>query len=99
MRKALKILGFTLLAIVLLLGAAAAYIAVSGLPHYAPGTVQLTVDVTPERAQAEWYFTSTVLEPSADASLGAMFEVRTGENRLRVAAGAAPPRPGAPPAP
>jgi len=48
-RKALKILGFTLLAVVLLLGGAAAYVAVSGLPHYAPGTVQLTVDVTPER--------------------------------------------------
>lgn len=49
MRKALKILGLLVLAIVLVLGAAAAYIAVSDIPSYAPGNVQLTVDVTPER--------------------------------------------------
>lgn len=49
MRKALKILGFTLLALALLVGAAAGYIALSGIPHYTPGKVQLTVDVTPER--------------------------------------------------
>jgi mono/diheme cytochrome c family protein len=49
MRRALKILGFTLLAILLLVGATAAYIAASALPSYPPGQVQLTVDVTPER--------------------------------------------------
>ena len=49
MRKALKILGFTLLAVVLLVAAAAAYIGASGIPRYAPGQVQFTVDVTPER--------------------------------------------------
>ena len=49
MRKAFKILGFTLLAILLLVGATAAYIAASALPSYPPGQVQLTVDVTPER--------------------------------------------------
>jgi len=48
-RRALKILGFTLLAIALLVAAAAGYIALSGIPHYTPGKVQLTVDVTPER--------------------------------------------------
>lgn len=49
MRKALKILGLALLAIVLLLGGAAAYIAASGIPRYTPKKVELTVDVTPER--------------------------------------------------
>jgi mono/diheme cytochrome c family protein len=48
-RKVLKILAFALLAVVLILGAAAAYIALSGIPRYTPGKVQLTVDVTPER--------------------------------------------------
>jgi alkaline phosphatase D len=57
------------------------------------------VDVTPERTQAEWYFASSVLEPSADESLGAVFEVRAGENRLRVAAAASLSRGGAPRAP
>jgi mono/diheme cytochrome c family protein len=49
MRKALKVLGLALLVVVLILGAAAAYIALSGIPRYTPGKVQLTVDVTPER--------------------------------------------------
>lgn len=49
MRKALKVLGLALLAVVLLAGAAAAYIAATGIPHYAPGRVELKVDVTPER--------------------------------------------------
>ena len=57
------------------------------------------VDVTPERTQAEWYFASSVLEPSAEESLGAVFEVRTGENHLRVAAAASPSPGGAPRAP
>ena len=47
MRKALKILGFALLGVLLVLGAAAAYIAASAIPSYPPGQVQLTVDVTP----------------------------------------------------
>jgi len=57
------------------------------------------VDVTAERAQAEWYFASSVLEPSAAESLGAVFEVRDGENHLRVAAAASASPGGAPPAP
>lgn len=49
MRKALKILGLILLVIVVLVGGAAAYIALSGIPRYTPGKVELTVEVTPER--------------------------------------------------
>lgn len=57
------------------------------------------VDVTPERTQAEWYFASSVLEPSAEESLGAVVEVRDGENHLRVAAAASPSPAGPPRAP
>ena len=49
MKKALKVLGLALLAVVLLAGGAAAYIAATGIPSYAPGQVTLEVEVTPER--------------------------------------------------
>src|SRR6185503_20795136 len=49
MRKALKVLGLILLVIVVFVGGAAAYIALSGIPRYTPGKVELTVEVTPER--------------------------------------------------
>ncbi len=49
MKKALKLLGIALLGIVLFAGGAAAYIAATGIPRYAPGQVKLEVDVTPER--------------------------------------------------
>ena len=49
------------------------------------------VDVTRERARAEWYFASSVRKPSADEQLGAVFEVRAGENRLRATDDTLPP--------
>src|SRR5262245_45893101 len=49
MKKALKLLGLALLVVILVAGGAAAYIAVTDIPRYAPGNVQLEVEVTPER--------------------------------------------------
>jgi mono/diheme cytochrome c family protein len=49
MKKALKFLGLALLVVVLAAGGGAAYIAATGIPRYPPGSVQLTVEVTPER--------------------------------------------------
>jgi len=49
MRRALKVLAFTVSGIVLLVAGAAGYIATAEIPSYAPGNVQLTVDVSPER--------------------------------------------------
>lgn len=40
------------------------------------------MDVTHERARAEWYFVSSVREPEAHERLGGAVEVRPGENHL-----------------
>jgi alkaline phosphatase D len=40
------------------------------------------VDVTPERARAEWYFLRTVRERSLDVELGAAYQVGAGEAHL-----------------
>jgi mono/diheme cytochrome c family protein len=49
MRKALKVLGLGVLVAVLAAGAFAAYVAVTGIPRYEPGHLQIKVEVTPER--------------------------------------------------
>jgi alkaline phosphatase D len=56
------------------------------------------LDVTPERARAEWYFVRTVSEQVATEDLAAVFETLAGENRLRRAPEASLPR-ALPPAP
>jgi alkaline phosphatase D len=56
------------------------------------------IDVTLERARAEWYFVRSVTEQDATEELGAVFETADGENRLRSAPEASVPR-AAPPAP
>lgn len=45
----------------------------------------ILVDVTAERVQAEWYYVSSVSEPSADEALGASFRVLSGQNCLLAA--------------
>ena len=52
MGKLLKWLGLTLGAIVLLLGAFAAYVVVAPLPSYEPRPPALQVEATPERVRA-----------------------------------------------
>jgi mono/diheme cytochrome c family protein len=49
MRKLLRILGYTLVVIVVGLGAFLAYVAATGIPKYPPGKVDRKVEVTPER--------------------------------------------------
>ncbi|MFO7179869.1 MAG: alkaline phosphatase D family protein [Pseudomonadota bacterium] len=55
------------------------------------------LDVTHERAQAEWYHLSTVLEPSDEETLAAVFRVEPRANRLAPGADASLPDPEAPP--
>ena len=50
------------------------------------------LDVTRERVQAEWYYVSSVLEPTAEEALGATFQVRAGQNCLVPAEGMAEAR-------
>jgi alkaline phosphatase D len=42
----------------------------------------VVVDVTPQRARAEWYFLGTVRERSLDVELGAAYQVGAGEAHL-----------------
>ncbi|MGH9365731.1 MAG: c-type cytochrome [Thermoanaerobaculia bacterium] len=51
MKKALKFLGLGVLVLVVAAGAFAAYVAITGIPKYAPGHVQMNVEVTPERVE------------------------------------------------
>jgi mono/diheme cytochrome c family protein len=51
MRKVLKALGALLALVLLLVGALALYVARAGIPHYAPGHVQVKVERTPERVE------------------------------------------------
>jgi cytochrome c2 len=49
MRKLLRILGYALALIVVGIGAFLAWVAVTGIPKYAPGHIERRVEVTPER--------------------------------------------------
>lgn len=49
MKKALKVLGLGALVIVLAVGGFALYIGMAGIPRYAPGRLQVKVEVTPEK--------------------------------------------------
>lgn len=51
MRKLLKVLGIVLLVVVGAAGVFAAYVAITGIPKYKPGGLQLRVEVTPERVE------------------------------------------------
>jgi alkaline phosphatase D len=57
----------------------------------------LLVDLSLERVQAEWYLATSVLTPRPEETLGAVYQTRSGENRLVSADAAEPPRAGAPP--
>jgi alkaline phosphatase D len=58
----------------------------------------LLMDVTAERAQAEWYHVRTITERTADEELGRVLFASSGETRLRVGT-ASTAGAGAPPAP
>lgn len=51
MRKLLKVLGIVLLVVVGAAGVFAAYVAITGIPKYEPGRLQVRVEVTPERVE------------------------------------------------
>ncbi len=51
MRKILKVLGIALLVVVGAAGVFAAYVAVTGIPKYEPGRLQVSIEVTPERVE------------------------------------------------
>jgi len=48
MKKVLTFVGYAVLAVVVVLGGFAAYVAITGIPSYSPGHVMVHVDVTPE---------------------------------------------------
>lgn len=56
----------------------------------------MLLDITPQRAQAEWYFVPTISEPSTDESLGAVFATEAGANHV-VAGEPSAPRNNPPP--
>ncbi len=68
--------------------------AMSALPHIRYSNIEengfVILDVTPERAQAEFMFSDSVKTRSATCHLGAAFETRAGANRLTPAAPATP---------
>src|SRR5215470_12954726 len=49
MKKAFKVLLFGVLGILLAVGAFLAYVAATGIPKYAPGNLQMKVEITPEK--------------------------------------------------
>lgn len=51
MKKLLKVLGIVLGTLVLLVGAAALFIHLRGIPSYEPGNVAVTIDYTPQRVE------------------------------------------------
>jgi alkaline phosphatase D len=59
----------------------------------------MLLDVTPQRVVCEWWFVDTVASVSNVQTLGAVFEVRHGQNRLQPSAPTTPPSRGAPLAP
>lgn len=42
----------------------------------------ILVDISPERVQAEWYLTDSVVDPRAEETLATILQVRAGENHL-----------------
>ncbi len=58
------------------------------------------LDVTPEHAQADWYFNPTVLEPTSASTHAASWKAEAGTNRLTASteAAAGAPAPAQPPA-
>ena len=61
----------------------------------------VVLDVTPDRVQADWWFTATHLEPSMEQSYGAGWVVEDGQNHVVAASGPVADRadvPAAPPA-
>jgi alkaline phosphatase D len=59
----------------------------------------ILVDLTPERVQAEWYLTGSVVDPRAEETLSIIFQVRAGENHLIEGDTASEPIEGRVPAP
>jgi phosphodiesterase/alkaline phosphatase D-like protein len=58
------------------------------------------LDVTAEKAQADWYFVETILKPDSKETFDAGFYTMDGQNRLQKAPAASPASPSAPaPAP
>jgi len=51
MKKAVKFVGYAILAIAVIVGGIAAYVAIIGIPSYSPGHVTLQVNVTPEKVE------------------------------------------------
>lgn len=51
MKKALKIVGYGVVVLIVLAGGVAAYVAISGIPTYSPGQVSLQVQVTPDKVE------------------------------------------------
>jgi alkaline phosphatase D len=49
----------------------------------------LVLDLTPERAQADWYFSKNILEQTVEEEYGEGWYTRTEESRLRKAEKAA----------
>jgi mono/diheme cytochrome c family protein len=50
MRKVLRLVGLLVLGVIVVAAGYLAYVAISGIPKYSPGNVQLTVQSTPEKA-------------------------------------------------
>jgi alkaline phosphatase D len=73
-------------------------------PHFKYGDVvnhgYIMLDLTPERAQAEFWYTDNIRQPGQmGENLGAIYLTRTGKNRLEEGLAASPPKPGLPPTP
>src|SRR5258708_29750114 len=49
MKKVAKVLGWLVLGVILLGGGFASFVAIDGIPTYAPGKIDLKVESTPER--------------------------------------------------
>lgn len=58
MKKALKFLGYVVLVVILLAAGFAAYVALSGIPTYAPGKLTLKIEMTPARVERGRKFAS-----------------------------------------
>jgi len=76
----------------------------AGNPHIKytnlTGHGYILLDLTPTRAQAEFYYTQNIQDPAnRNESLGAVWTVDTAQNRLRQGSQASPPKTNVPPAP
>jgi mono/diheme cytochrome c family protein len=75
MKKTLKLLGYVVLVVIMLATSFAAYVAIGGIPTYAPGHVTLKVDVSPPRVErgrkyASMLCVSCHLDPSTGKLTG-----------------------------